>query len=75
MRFELTRVAPYAPQTYASTSFATPAATLIISMRGKTLQEGSLQIREIAAEIDGFPRMQSPSNQANCGKNAHAAPK
>ena len=75
MRFELTRVAPYAPQTYASTSFATPAATLIISMRGETLQEGSLEIREIAAEIDGFPKTRSPSNQANCGKKAHAAPK
>ena len=30
MRFELTRVAPYAPQTYASTNSATPAAKRII---------------------------------------------
>ena len=30
MRFELTRVAPYAPQTYASTNSATPAARRII---------------------------------------------
>ena len=30
MRFELTRVAPYAPQTYAFTNSATPAAKRII---------------------------------------------
>ena len=32
MRFELTRVAPYAPQTYASTCSATPAAKKIIGI-------------------------------------------
>lgn len=38
MRFELTRVSPYAPQTYASTNSATPAAGHIISSPRLLLQ-------------------------------------
>ena len=38
MRFELTRVAPYAPQTYASTNSATPAARVIIELPRRTIK-------------------------------------